>query len=131
MIHVSTEEFEGWVAEGIEAIEPRYRAHIENVAVVIDDVPSLHQRKISGAKDGLSLYGLYEGIPLTERGESYMFSLPDKITIFKDAILDVAETPEEARLIIANTVWHEFGHYFGLGEEEIHHREVKEGRDLF
>lgn len=131
MIEVDIEEFEKWVDQGIESIEEKYLSRVKNVAVVVEDEPTQHQRDSSEVEDGLSLYGLYEGIPPTERGDSYTFSLPDKITIFRRAILEAANNHEEAKLIIRNTLWHEFGHYFGLSEDEIQIREVKEGRDRF
>jgi predicted Zn-dependent protease with MMP-like domain len=129
MFTMSKEEFERLVEEGIEALDPKYHESIRNIAVVVEDHPTAHHRKVAGLKPGWVLYGLYEGIPLPRRGESYMFTLPDKISIFRASILEVAQTLEEARMMVKNTVWHEFGHYFGLNESEVRGREIAEGRD--
>jgi predicted Zn-dependent protease with MMP-like domain len=71
------------------------------------------------------LFGLYEGIPKTRRGNNYSLVLPDKITIFKRPLEAVAR--DEAHLVelVKNTVWHEVAHHFGLSDEEIHRRERK------
>ena len=64
------------------------------------------------------LFGLYEGVPQTKRGVYYS-SIPDKITIFKNAILQVCSTEEEVKAQVRSTVIHEIGHHFGLSEEEL------------
>ncbi len=131
MLSVTEEEFEVLVREGIEAISVHYHSRIKNVAVVIGKEPTRHHLEVAGIQPGWTLYGLYEGVPLTERGENYMFTVPDKITIFSVPILKNADTIEDARKIVKNTVWHEFAHYFGLDEEEVGRREELEGRDKF
>jgi predicted Zn-dependent protease with MMP-like domain len=131
MISMTDEEFEGLVEDGLSAVDPKYQKAVRNVAVVVEPRPNSHHRKVGGVKRGWTLYGLYEGVPLPERGEHYMFTVPDKISIFREPILEVAESVDEAREIVKNTVWHEFAHYFGWDEEEVHAREVLEGRDRF
>ena len=66
-----------------------------------------------------SLYGLYQGVPLPERTWAYGNTLPDRITLFQRPIEEECEDEEEIRVCVAETVIHEFGHYFGLSEEEI------------
>ncbi len=131
MLVMTDEEFEALIEQGIAAIPEKYRKRVENVAVVVE-MKSKQSSSTSGSSTGEEVvYGLYEGIPLTERGEQYMFTVPDKISIFRSSILEVAQTPEEARRIVENTIWHEFGHYFGLSEEEIMAKEYAQGRDKF
>ncbi len=129
MIDMREDEFEVLVEEGINAIDPKYRPLVKNVAVVIEPLPSAHHRQVAGIELDMTLYGLYEGIPLPLRGDQYMFTVPDKISIFRGPILESAGNTEEAREIVKNTVWHEFAHYFGFNEYEVRQREVKDGRD--
>lgn len=119
-------DFERLVAEGIDAIPERFLKQLENVAIVIADEPSDEQLRHNGITDGSTLLGLYEGIPLTERGDLYGVGivLPDKITIFKLPTLEEAQGDEmEIRKIVTETVWHEIAHYFGYDDEEIEARE--------
>jgi predicted Zn-dependent protease with MMP-like domain len=72
-----------------------------------------------------SLYGLYEGIPLTHRDTNYGGVLPDRITIFWGSL--VRDFPDEADLEreVRNTVYHEIAHYFGLEEDDLHESRVR------
>lgn len=121
---MTDERFEALVSEGIEAIPERFLKKLENVAVVIADMPTTEQLKENNISDGETLLGLYEGIPLIERGEAYGgLVLPDKITIFKLPVLDEAGADEnEIRRVVKETVWHEIAHYFGYDDEEIEER---------
>ncbi|OGZ06988.1 MAG: hypothetical protein A2942_02680 [Candidatus Lloydbacteria bacterium RIFCSPLOWO2_01_FULL_50_20] len=124
---MTDERFEQLVSEGIEAIPLRFLEKLKNVAVVIADAPSRDQMHENQVLEGETLLGLYEGIPLVERGEVYGgLVLPDKITIFKLPILEASGSDEnEIRRIVKETVWHEIAHYFGYGDEEIEEREEK------
>lgn len=120
------EEFEKLVWEGISKIPEPFKGTLQNVAFVIEDEPSKAQRKEMKIGSNHTLLGLYEGIPQTSRGVNYSMVLPDKITIFKKPILAVAQNnPERIRQEVADTVWHEVGHHFGLSETEIRKREKK------
>lgn len=122
---MTDERFEQLVSEGIEAIPKRFLTKLENVAVVIADEPSPEQLRENNISEGDTLLGLYEGVPLPERGETYGgMILPDKITIFKFPVIEEAEGDENAiRRIVKETVWHEIAHYFGFRDEEIKERE--------
>lgn len=69
--------------------------------------------------DDDSVYGLYEGIPLPERSESFPPILPDKITIFSEPLLEDFPDPDELREQIRLTVIHEIAHYFGMDDDQI------------
>lgn len=122
---MTDERFEQLVAEGIEVIPRRFLGKLKNVAVVIADQPTREQLKQNHIPVGETLLGLYEGVPLIERGENYGgFVLPDKITIFKLPILEEAGADEEhIRRVVKETVWHEIAHYFGYDDGEIEERE--------
>lgn len=123
---LSDAEFEVLVNEGIETIPPHFLEKLENVAITIADEPTRQERKRMGLGGRDTLYGLYEGIPLTARGENYGFVLPDKITIFKRPILEEGGG-DKARIreIVRDTVWHELAHYFGYDDHAIEAREEK------
>lgn len=125
MISINDKTFEKLVAEGIDAIPERYGQHIDNLAFVVEDEPSPQQRTKLGLRCDESLYGLYEGIPLTRRGSGYNLVLPDKVTIFKKPIEWSSETLEEAARQVKHTIWHEVAHYFGLNHGQIHALERK------
>jgi len=124
---MSDEEFERLVAEGIDAIPERFLLRIENVVVVVEDLPSEEQLLAHGIEDPYELLGLYEGVPVTERGETYGVGgllLPDKITVFKLPILaEAGGDPEKIRDVVRDTVWHEIGHYFGWDDDALYERE--------
>jgi predicted Zn-dependent protease with MMP-like domain len=127
---MTNEAFELLVEEEFpKAIPPAYRERIKNVAFLIDDEPSAEVRKREALGPDETLLGYYQGIPATERGDMYGVGmvLPDTITLYRLPILDAAEDDgggEEAlRKVIRETIWHEVGHYFGLDEHEVQHRE--------
>lgn len=122
-------EFEKLVAEGIEALPPYVREHMENVAITVAEDVTPEIRKEEHLKSGHTLFGLYHGVPRTERDTHYS-ALPDKITIFKKPILARCTTADEIRTCVANTVWHEVAHHFGFGEEWVEAEEIKRGKTL-
>ena len=120
MISVSDEEFKEFVSAGMDAIPPKYIKNLNNVAFVVQDLPTEEQRVKLKLSEHQTLYGLYEGIPLTKRGFNYNLVLPDKITIFKKPMEASSQTIEELKEQVRHTVWHEVAHYFGLNHEQIH-----------
>ena len=100
--------FERLVEDALVGIPAAYRARMLNVVVVVEDHPP---------EPGL--LGLYEGRPLTERGASDGFTLPDRITIYRTPHVRMARNSQHLRRIVAETVWHEIAHYFGLDEAQV------------
>jgi len=125
MIELSETDFRNIVTKAIDAIPKRYATHIKNLAFVIEDEPNEIQRQKLRLRQDQSLYGLYEGVPLTQRGAGYNLVLPDKITIFKRPIEMTSYSQAELEKQVAQTVWHEVAHYFGLGHGRIHELEQK------
>ena len=123
-------EFMKLVDAGMEQLGPAVQERMENVAVVIADRPSPLQLESVGATDDDGLFGLYEGVPQTERGVMDEVVLPDKITIFKEPILAVYRDPTEIAQCVANTVWHEVAHHFGMDEDEVAAEEERRGKML-
>lgn len=116
---MNVQEFEKLVGQAIDGLPEHVRRKMDNVAVVIEDEPSPQQLKKGGTSVGHILLGLYEGIPRTKRGPGYTLVLPDKITIFKKSIEQVARTPEEIAKQVRQTVWHEIAHHFGFSEQGV------------
>jgi len=119
MPRVSRKKFERLVDEALQTIPRRFRDAIENVAVVVESEPSDALLEEMDIPQDDTLYGLYQGTPLTERTWSERTHLPDRVTIFQRPIEEDAETEDDIVWMIGETVIHEFGHYFGLSEEEI------------
>jgi len=115
---MSDEEFEKLIEEAIDSLPPEFSKKLENVSVTFSDIPSSYQLRKTGLPSWALLFGLYEGVPQTNRSY-YSGALPDKITIFKNSILRVTETPEQVRAQVRATVIHEIGHHFGLSDEEL------------
>jgi len=105
-------QFEQLVVEAVSALPNDIKRRIENVAIVVVDDPRAVDR-------GEPLLGLYQGISLPERSESYHLAAPDTITIFRRPVLAAATTREEVLREIRDTVVHEVGHYFGIPEREL------------
>jgi predicted Zn-dependent protease with MMP-like domain len=116
---MSDEEFESLVAEALDSLPPEFAKRMENVSVTFADYPTPYQLRKMNLPPWALMFGLYEGVPLTKRGGNYAGFLPDKITIFKNAILRVADTPEKIKAQVRSTVIHEIGHHFGLTDEQM------------
>jgi len=118
-------EFEQLVEQALKRIPARFRREMKNIAVVVEDEPSDDLLDDMDIPPDETLFGLYQGTPLTERGWAATTSMPDRITIYQWPIEDACETGEEIIATIGETVIHEFGHYFGLSEEEIQEIEAR------
>jgi predicted Zn-dependent protease with MMP-like domain len=115
-------KFEELVKQGIDAIPERFLKKLDNVGIVVEDESSEEQIKKIKLGKYSKLFGLYEGMPQTKRGH-YSGILPDKITIFKRPIEEVALNDEQIKAIVKNTVWHEIAHHFGMDEERVRRAE--------
>ena len=116
---MTRDAFERLVADAVKRIPARFRREMQNIAIVVEDAPAAALLDEMGIEPPDSLYGLYQGIPLPERHWAEGNRLPDRITIYQHSIEEDAEDEEDARDMIAETLIHEVGHYFGLSEEEI------------
>lgn len=122
---MTSEEFEVLVDAGIEAIPKKFLDLLNNVAVTIENEPTNQQLIKLRLHPGLTLFGLYEGVPQSKRGANYTAVLPDKITIFRGPILRSATNPDQIKEMVKNTVWHEIAHHFGMDEAEVRSAEKK------
>ena len=122
---VNQADFEQLVAKAIDDIPPHYAKHIKNLAFVVEDEPSLEQRHRLHLHNNQTLYGLYEGVPLTKRAGNYNLVLPDKITIFKRPMEFTSNSLTELEEQVRHTLWHEVAHYYGLDHGRINKLENK------
>jgi predicted Zn-dependent protease with MMP-like domain len=120
-------EFEALVEEGIQALPAWVQNELTNVAFLVSDEPSERERRENELTPDETLFGLYEGVPLTERGNESPL-LPDSITLFKNPILSTYTNVEEIRECVHNTIWHEVAHYFGHDETWVEEEEIRRGK---
>ncbi|MCP4201569.1 MAG: metallopeptidase family protein [bacterium] len=118
---MSVRDFEQAVRQALERIPSDLQEAIENVAVTVENEPSVDDLLSVGLDpDTDTLLGLYQGVPLLERGPStYGLDLPDRIVVYRRPLLELCADREELLTEIRDTVVHELGHYFGLPEEEL------------
>lgn len=125
MISVGNEQFDAMISKAMDELPQQYIAGLKNVVIVYKDEPTAEQRHRQSLQAWQTLFGLYEGIPLTRRGNGYNLVLPDKITLFKLPLQQASGTIAELQEHIKRTLWHEIAHYYGLGHERIHQLEDK------
>lgn len=111
--------FEALVQLALRRIPGRFRRAMQNLAIVVERAPTRERLAEVGVSPPDTLYGLYEGIPLPERTSGMAVEHPDRITLFSGPILADAIDIDDAEIIVAETLIHECGHYFGLSEDEI------------
>lgn len=112
--------FDQLVADAIDTLPDDILAMLDNVEIVVADAPTASQLQVAGDLDaGELLLGLYEGIPLTDRTSSYGMVLPDKITLFQDALESVCHDAEMLRNEVRVTVVHELAHHFGISDRRL------------
>lgn len=108
-----------FVKETLDTLPEEFRNKLQNITIVVDDWPSEGQLRLGNVPPGMTLFGLYQGVPLPKRGY-YHGVLPDRITVFAGPLFrayrnDLVQLQQQVR----DTVIHEIGHYFGMSEEEI------------
>jgi predicted Zn-dependent protease with MMP-like domain len=108
VIEVEPERFEEMVTEALDGLPEELGRIMSNVAVTVE-----HRRGPRG------LLGLYQGIPLTRRTNTYAGVLPDRITIYRHAISAICATEDEVVDQVRRTVVHEVGHHFGIGDARL------------
>jgi len=112
-----SEQFEDLVLEAMRGLPEEFASKLENVEIVIEDEPTAEQ--IARLSPGSTLFGLYEGVPQTKRGNFYSGVLPDKITIFRGPISRAYADPPALREQVRKTVIHEIAHHFGISDERL------------
>ncbi|OBH49203.1 hypothetical protein A5686_15880 [Mycobacterium sp. E2479] len=109
-VRMNPQRFDELVSDALDLIPPELAAAMDNVVVLVED----------RHPEDTELLGLYEGVALTERDSDYFGSLPDAITIYREALLDVCESEDEVVQEVAITVIHEIAHHFGIDDDRLH-----------
>ncbi len=117
MIRLSQREFAGLVQQAYRQLPATVRQTLDNVDISVEERPS--PQDFDALSEESTLFGLYTGVPLTERA-GYEPALPDRIIVFRQPILENCATAEEVVQEIRITLWHEVGHFLGLDEEDLH-----------
>lgn len=125
MIQISDEDFQKIIEDAIDNIPEKYAKKMNNVGITWALDPTPDQRQKLKLRCNQTLFGLYEGIPLTQRGAGYMMVLPDKITIFKNPICAYVQDIGQLKREVGHTLWHEVAHHFGLNHDRIHELDNK------
>jgi predicted Zn-dependent protease with MMP-like domain len=124
MLDITDDQFAALIDEAIQELPRDHMEAVRNVAIVYADEPTENQREQLQLHDNMTLFGLYEGVPLPKRQGITSYP-PDKITIFKGPITAHCATRQQLKAEIKHTVWHEIAHYFGLDHAAIHRLESK------
>jgi predicted Zn-dependent protease with MMP-like domain len=113
------DDIEGMVIDALEALPAPFRDQLGSVAIVIEDEATRAQLDLVGAH---GLYGLYQGVPRT-RLSADGAPTPSKITIFRVPLVRANPTPERLAAAVADTVYHEIAHHFGISDARLHELE--------
>jgi len=124
---VPPEEFQRLVSRAFDLIPDDFRGRMENIAVMVEPEPGANQLASAGVPPGGTLFGLYEGRPLTVRSVFDSFAMPDRITIFQGPHERFARSREHLAKLVEDTIWHEVAHYFGMNESQV--RSAERARD--
>ena len=111
--------FEKLVQKSIRELPEEFRKRLENVAVIVEDYPSEELTMQMDLSPEETLFGLYEGVPLTERGFFEQPLHPDRILIFQKAIEEECDSPEEIKEELKTTLVHEVAHFFGIDDDYL------------
>jgi predicted Zn-dependent protease with MMP-like domain len=111
--------FEQLVERSLKRLPKKFLDALENIAIEVEDEPPQDVLDDMGIEDG-TLYGLYQGVPLTEREWNYGNVLPDRITIYRGPIERDTRNDEEIEEVVRDTVVHEIGHYFGFDDATLY-----------
>jgi len=113
------DKFEALVQQALLTIPTRFRRRMRNLAIIVEDEPDEQLLDDMEVPEGETLFGVYHGVPLTERTWDYGNRLPDQITLFQGPLERASEDEDDLVTAIGETLIHEVGHYFGLGEDEL------------
>lgn len=109
-VRMSAQRFDDLVSDALDLIPAQLAAAIDNVVILVED----------RNPDEPDLLGLYEGVALTERDSFYAGALPDTVTIYRGALLEMCDTEAEVVDEVAITVIHEIAHHFGIDDDRLH-----------
>ena len=119
MINVSREDFEELVARAWAELPPEFVERVDNLAVVVEEWPDPATLEMAKVQHPAELLGFYRGVPQTRRTHHYGLIAPDKISIYRQPILQRCRTLKEVWETVSHVLRHELAHYFGIGDERL------------
>ncbi len=122
-MEITDEQFQQLIDEAFDSLPKEHRDNVRNVAILYEEVPTAEQRQKLQLRHDQTLFGLYEGTPLSQRqGMTHLF--PDRITLFKQPLLATSTNLLTLKEQIRHTLWHEVAHYYGLNHDDIRRLET-------
>ncbi len=118
-MRVPPEEFEHLVERALEDLPEEFAELIDNVVVLVEDEPDPEDLEAMGFDPGEELFGLYQGVPLSERDSYYAAALPDRVILYRGPILRACDDRRQVIREVRDTLVHELGHHFGMEEEDM------------
>ncbi|MEY4951757.1 MAG: hypothetical protein RL299_181 [Pseudomonadota bacterium] len=117
----SLEEIETLALAALARLPEPFAAHLEGVAVLVEDFADAETLALFGMEDPFELTGIYEGVPVGEKHSAASGAMPDRIRLFRAPILDewIARGDESLEHLVAHVLIHEVGHHFGLSDADI------------
>ena len=118
----SCEEIEALARAALARMPAEFAAHIGNVVLLVEEFADEELLAELGFEDAFELTGVYEGLPLHEKSIAHSGTMPDRIRLFRQPILDewAARGDETLEHLVAHVLVHEVGHHFGLSDETMH-----------
>ena len=111
--------FETLVHDAIQDLPKVFKDKLANVVIIVEDYPSDELLDRMGVPENQTLFGFYEGVPLTARGHFDAPLHPDRILIFQGPIEEAGESPEDIKEEVRITVVHEIAHFFGIDDDAL------------
>jgi predicted Zn-dependent protease with MMP-like domain len=116
---MTVEQFEELVDQTVRALPERFQRAIENLAIVVEDLPDAWTMKAAQVRSPYQLLGFYYGIPITQRPHDYGNVAPDQISIFRKPILAQCQDEKQVPALVERVVRHEIAHYFGIDDDRL------------
>ncbi len=118
----SAEEMETMARAAIARLPARFRAHLQDVLLQVEDFADEELLSELGIENPFELSGVYEGLPLDMKSVEHSGTMPDRIRLFRRPILDewAARGDETLEHLVAHVTIHEIGHHFGLSDDDMH-----------
>jgi predicted Zn-dependent protease with MMP-like domain len=115
---MDADTFESIVVEALDTLPPEFARYLENVEIQIEPRPTREHRRAVGLKPWQTLYGLYQGVPLTERSSGALL-MPDLITLFQEPLERDFPGHDRLRAQVRRTLLHEIAHFFGISDARL------------
>jgi predicted Zn-dependent protease with MMP-like domain len=123
---LSSDQFDAIVADALDELPPFFHEQMKNIVVLVERWPSKRILREMDIQPGETILGLYTGVPLTERTQSYQLVAPDTITLFQGPLEETAAMATEGSYLtrlrdeVRHTVIHEIAHHFGISDDRLH-----------